>query len=147
MWKRLLAMLFTATLIAAGCGDDASDATGGSDAAVDLQLAPSELGEILVDADGNTLYLLMPDGQGDSTCYEECEANWPIVGELATISGDLDAGLLGTSERTTGEKQATYNGWPLYRFGGDSAAGDTNGQGLKDVWFVLDADGNAIGAG
>lgn len=152
MGKRLLAILFAAALVAAGCGDDDDNDASGSDAttggeAADLQLSSSGLGEIVVDAAGNTLYLFVPDDQGDSTCYDACEANWPIVGELISVGDGLDAGLLGTTERTTGDTQATYNGWPLYYFGADAAAGDTNGQGVNDVWYVLDADGNAIGMG
>ena len=150
MGKRLLAVLFAAALIASGCGDDSntsSDNGSSGNEATDLQLSSSDLGDILVDTDGNTLYSFVPDNQGDSTCYDQCEANWPIVAELSSVGGGLDAGLLGTIERTTGDTQATYNGWPLYHFVNDAAAGDTNGQGVKDVWHVLDAAGNAIGAG
>ena len=151
MGKRLLMVLFAAALVVAGCGDDDENGASGGDASgdevADLQLSSSDLGEILVDADGNTLYLFVPDAQGDSTCYDECEANWPIVGELSSVGDGLDAGLLGTTERTTGDTQATYNGWPLYFFAADAAAGDTNGQGVNDVWYVVDAGGNAIGAG
>ena len=86
----------------------------------------------------------MPDAQGDSTCYDQCEANWPIVGELSTVGDGLDASLLGTTERTTGDVQATYNGWPLYYFLNDAGPGETNGQGVNDVWYVIDAAGNAI---
>lgn len=138
MYKRLLAILFAAALIAAACGSDDDDS------AADIQLATSDLGDILTDADGNTLYLFIPDGQGDSVCYDECEANWPIVAELTTAGDGLDASMLGTIERTTGDTQATYNGWPLYYFINDAAAGDTNGQGLNDVWYVISADGDAI---
>jgi predicted lipoprotein with Yx(FWY)xxD motif len=166
MWKRLLAMLFAAALIAAACGDSddaesggddsANTTTGGDDGATtttddanaaDLQLASADLGEILVDAEGVTVYLFVPDSQGESTCYDECEANWPFVGELATVVDGLDASLLGTTERTTGDLQATYNGWPLYYLANDAAPGDVNGQGVRDVWYVLDTRGDAIGAG
>jgi predicted lipoprotein with Yx(FWY)xxD motif len=92
-------------------------------------------------------WLTVAGCQGGSTCYDECETNWPIVAELSTVGGGLVAELVGTTERTTGDTQATYNGWPLYYFAGDAAAGDTNGQGVNDVWYVLDAEGNAVGAG
>jgi len=147
MGKRLLVLLFAAALFAAGCSDDDDSAASSGEGPADLQLSSSDLGETLVDADGNTLYLFVPDGQGDSTCYDQCEANWPIVGELSSIGGGLDAGLLGTTGRTNGDTQATYNDWPLYYFANDAASGDTNGQGINDVWYVIDADGNAIGAG
>ncbi len=43
--------------------------------------------------------------------------------------------------------QTTYNGWPLYYFAEDAAAGDVNGQGVGDKWYVIDAEGNGIGMG
>jgi predicted lipoprotein with Yx(FWY)xxD motif len=60
-------------------------------------------------------------------------------------AGDgVDAALLGTAARDDGSQQATYNGWPLYYFGADTAAGDTNGQGVNDVWFAISARGDAV---
>lgn len=43
-------------------------------------------------------------------------------------------------------EQATYDGWLLYHFAGDDAPGDTNGQGVNDVWFVVDPSGAAVEA-
>lgn len=160
--RRLLALLASLSLLAAACGSDddsaaddtAADDTAADDAAADdaaastpadLQLSESDLGEILVDAAGRTLYLFTPDAQGDSTCYDDCEANWPVIRELAEVGDGLDASLLGTVERTDGSSQATYNGWPLYLFINDAAPGDANGQGINDVWWAIDADGNAVG--
>jgi predicted lipoprotein with Yx(FWY)xxD motif len=92
------------------------------------------------------LYLFTPDNQGEPTCYDTCADNWPAL-EGAALAGDgVDESLLGTTTRTDGSIQATYNGWPLYYFAGDPAAGDTNGQGLNDVWWVIDATGNAVSA-
>lgn len=156
--RRLLVLVAGLSLLAAACGgdDDSAADDGASDSGTDdgaastpadLQLAESDLGDILVDAGGRTIYLFTPDAQGDSTCYDECEANWPVVRELAEVGDGLDAGLLGSVERTDGTSQATYNGWPLYLFINDAAAGETNGQALNDVWWVMDADGNAVGAG
>ena len=118
--------------------------TGGAAAAMTLTVAESDLGTILVDDAGTTLYLFVPDAQGDSTCYDECEDNWPpFSGEVSAGEG-VDESLLGTTQRTDGTTQATYNGWPLYYFAADAAPGDTNGQGISDVWWVVDAEGNAI---
>lgn len=125
----------------------AYEVTGSEEAAGDdagLQLASTSLGDVLVDRTGYTLYLFTPDAQGDSTCYDECEANWPVVGEVDVVGDGLDASLLGTTIRTNGDVQATYNGWPLYYFAGDYAPGDVNGQSLNGVWWVIDADGEAI---
>lgn len=110
-----------------------------------VAMAESDLGSILVDAEGNTLYLFMPDAQGDSTCYDDCATNWPALTGEASAGDGVDASLLGTTERTDGEIQATYNGWPLYYFANDAAPGDVNGQGVGDVWFVLDAAGEPGG--
>lgn len=110
-----------------------------------LAVAQSGLGEILVDGDGNTLYMFTPDDQGDSTCYGECADTWPPVsGDLASAGEGIDAALVGTVERDDGSTQATYNGWPLYYFAPDSAPGDTQGQGVGGVWFVLGPDGEPI---
>jgi predicted lipoprotein with Yx(FWY)xxD motif len=103
-----------------------------------VALADSSLGSILVDGDGNVLYLFTPDEQGDSVCYDECAGFWPpLVGEFDAGDG-VDAALMGSVAR---------NGWPLYYFANDAAPGDTNGQGVNEVWYVLDAAGDGIGLG
>jgi len=107
-------------------------------------LASSDLGDILTDSEGRTLYLFNPDAQGDSTCYDDCAEAWPAFVEEGTAGEGVDASLLGTTTRTDGAVQVTYNGWPLYYFSGDAAPGDTNGQALNDIWWVVDATGNAI---
>ena len=145
MRTRLLLALATLILVAAACGDD--DSSDDGDGSGDLRVASTDLGDILVDADGNTVYLFVPDAQGESTCYDDCEAAWPVVDELGSVGAGVDDGLLGTTTRTTGDVQATYNGWPLYYFANDAAAGDTNGQGVNDVWYVVDTEGNAVGQG
>jgi predicted lipoprotein with Yx(FWY)xxD motif len=110
-----------------------------------IAAADSSLGSILVDGDGNTLYLFTPDNQGESVCYDQCEAAWPpLVKDFAADDG-VDASLLGIAPRTDGTDQVTYNGWPLYYFANDAAPGDVNGQGVNDVWYVLNAQGDGIG--
>lgn len=112
---------------------------------VGLVQSASALGEIVVDADGNTVYVFLPDDQGPSTCTEGCLAAWPaLLGGHAAGSG-VDNALLGTSSRPDdGTTQATYNGWPLYYFSGDRDPGDTNGQGVGGNWFVIGTDGEPI---
>ncbi|MDH5290629.1 MAG: hypothetical protein OEY41_11590 [Acidimicrobiia bacterium] len=112
-----------------------------------LALAESSLGTIVVDGEGNALYLFLPDKQGESTCYDKCEAAWPVTGKADGVGDGLDASLLGTTTRTDGSIQATYNKWPLYYFVNDKAPGDVNGQTLNDAWYVLDAKGEGIGIG
>lgn len=114
-----------------------------------IALADSSLGMIIVDAEGKTLYGFTADTAGETTCYGQCEQNWPplLATDAAAISvGEgLDASLLTTVSRTDGTTQVKYGDWPLYYFAADSAAGDTNGQGVGEVWYVVGADGALIG--
>jgi predicted lipoprotein with Yx(FWY)xxD motif len=144
-WLRTLTViLLVAVLAACGGDDDGGGAEDGGEGAA-ISLAETSLGSAVVDAEGMTLYLFVPDGQGESTCYDDCEANWPPLTGAASAGEGLDESLLGSVERTDGTTQVTYNGWPLYYFANDAAAGDVNGQGVNDVWFAVDAGGNAIG--
>ena len=152
-------------LIAAACGGDDSgsaadtpdtaagavaettappETTAAAPQAEALGLASTDLGDILVDADGFALYLFVPDAQGPSVCYDDCAAAWPPVAKDVVAGDGVDAALLGSVGRDDGSVQATYNGWPLYYFANDAAPGDTNGQGLNEVWYVLSADGDAV---
>jgi predicted lipoprotein with Yx(FWY)xxD motif len=108
------------------------------------------LGTVLVNGAGFTLYMFEPDRQsGTSTCYGECENLWPpvllVAGAKAPLAGaGVHASLLGTTVRTGGIAQITYNGWPLYLWHGDSKPGEATGQGLNDsggLWYVLNAEG------
>jgi predicted lipoprotein with Yx(FWY)xxD motif len=105
------------------------------------------LGKFLTDANGKTLYVFTKDNAGDSTCYDQCAANWPaltVTSDQNLIAGDGVTGKLATITRTDGSLQVTYNGWPLYYFVKDTAAGDTNGQGVNNVWFVAPESGNPV---
>ncbi len=117
-------------------------ATGGETVTV----ADSDLGQILVDGEGRTLYLFTQDTDGESVCYDECETNWPpltVDGDI-TVGGGLDASLFSTVARTDGSMQVKVGDWPLYYFANDAAPGDTNGQGVGEVWFVVSPTGEKI---
>jgi predicted lipoprotein with Yx(FWY)xxD motif len=154
-------------LLLAACGGDSTESTTPAapaettEAPVETTAAPtteavasgqlvavsaSDLGDILVDGEGRTLYLFEPDAQGASTCYDSCESNWPPLVGGASAGDGVDGSLLGTASRDDGSEQVTYDGWPLYYFAGDAAAGDTNGQGINDVWYVVSAAGGAVEA-
>ncbi|MBI4491422.1 MAG: hypothetical protein HY690_01350 [Chloroflexi bacterium] len=99
----------------------------------------TKLGTMLTDARGMALYLYTRDEPNVSTCYDQCAQNWPPL--LAT-SGDPTAaaglsGTLGTTVRKDGTRQVTYNGIPLYYWFKDAKPGDTTGQGVGNVWFVV----------
>jgi predicted lipoprotein with Yx(FWY)xxD motif len=99
-----------------------------------------ELGDFLVGANGMTLYLFTVDEERLSNCYEQCAANWPPLlvqpGE-APVPGMGVTGELGVTERDDGSLQVIYDGKPLYYWVNDEAPGDTTGQGVNDVWFVV----------
>ncbi len=121
-----------------------SDTTTAS-ASGGVHTADTDLGTILVNSDGFALYFFTPDTDGESTCYDACATAWPPVPADEATGSELDSSLFGSTTRTDGMEQLTVNGKPVYLFAADSAPGDTNGQGVNDVWFVIDADGNMIG--
>ena len=104
------------------------------------------LGDFLVDAEGMTLYLFTKDAENVSNCYDDCAAAWPplLTGSEATVGEGLDASLLGTTERTDGTTQVTYGTWPLYYWVKDEAPGDTTGQDVGEVWYVVSPAGEAV---
>jgi predicted lipoprotein with Yx(FWY)xxD motif len=119
------------------------------DAEVQLEVASSDLGEIVVDEEGRTLYLFTRDtqGAGNSVCNGDCATAWPpltVDDDGGVATGDGVTGEVGTATRDDGSTQVTLNGWPLYYFQADAAPGDANGQGVNDVWWVVDPAGDAI---
>jgi predicted lipoprotein with Yx(FWY)xxD motif len=104
-----------------------------------VTVGTSDMGNILVGPNGMTLYTFTRDTLGMSNCYERCAEIWPplVVRSADQVTaGEGIPGELGTIERTTGTIQVTYNGMPLYYWYEDYEAGDTNGQGVGNVWWV-----------
>jgi predicted lipoprotein with Yx(FWY)xxD motif len=126
--------------------DDEATTTEEMAAGTQVMTAESDLGTILVDGEGMTLYLFTNDtqGSGTSTCEGDCLTAWPPVEGEPEAGEGADDSLLGSIERSDGTVQATYNDWPLYYFAQDAAPGDVNGQALNDVWWVISPDGEAI---
>ena len=145
-------------LAVAGCGGGNSPAKPAASAppkaasGVSTTLAAQnagDLGTVLVDAQGRTLYLFEKDSGTQSACFGACASYWPPLSASgkSTAGNGLDASLLGTTPRSDGGAQVTYNGHPLYRFSGDQKPGDTNGEGLTDFggsWFALSAAGDQV---
>ncbi|MFI6566144.1 hypothetical protein [Streptomyces sp. NPDC050534] len=107
------------------------------------------LGTILVDGKGRTLYLFEADKSTTSTCNGSCAAAWPplLTSGTPSTGGSAQSKLVGTSKRSDGTTQVTYHGHPVYGYAGDSKPGDTNGQALNQfgaAWYVLDAGGNKV---
>ena len=105
-----------------------------------------KLGDILTDAKGMTLYLYTKDTKNTSNCYDKCATAWPplLTQDKPTAGAGADDSLLGTTTRTDGSMQVTYNGWPLYYFAKDQKAGDATGQDVGSVWYVLSAKGEQV---
>jgi len=106
------------------------------------------LGSFLVDDKGMTLYLFTKDTPNTTVCYDKCATAWPplLTTGAAGAGEGVDASMLGTTTRTDGTVQVTYNGWPLYYYEKDKAAGDVTGQDVGGVWYVVSATGEKVEA-
>jgi predicted lipoprotein with Yx(FWY)xxD motif/polyisoprenoid-binding protein YceI len=99
-----------------------------------------ELGRFLTGVNGMTLYRFNADEPGMSSCYDQCEANWPplLLAEGEALNGGAGVvGQLGTIERDDGMSQITYAGMPLYYWVNDEEPGDAAGQNVNEAWFVM----------
>jgi predicted lipoprotein with Yx(FWY)xxD motif len=157
------ALFFAAALALSACGSDAApiavaaaDTTADAAAAAPeaeatesaalVGTASSDLGDILVDANGLSLYGFLDDTEGLPTCDGACADAWPpVFTDSAELPAGLDASVFSVVERNDGSFQLKAGAWPLYLFAGDGAPGDVNGQGSGDVWFLSAPDGSLIG--
>src|SRR3954471_22609371 len=166
MTTRITAAGFAAlalVVVAAGCGSSGSGSSGGGYGSQSQSSAPaksgaavgvaeSNLGKILVDSNGRTLYLFKNDTGPSSTCDGACASAWPPVttkGAPVAVDGAAKA-KLGTSKRADGTTEVTYNGHPLYTYAGDSSAGMATGQGLDQFgaeWYVVSPAGSKVEGG
>jgi len=148
-------VLVPLVLLTAACGSNGDDSASAASAATKsnnsgtVAVANSNLGNILVDSRGRTLYLFGADTGTKSACSGACAVNWPplIASGTPTAGSGAKASLVSTSTRSDGKKQVTYNGHPVYLFAADQQAGDTNGQGVNAFggsWFALTSAGNQV---
>jgi predicted lipoprotein with Yx(FWY)xxD motif len=143
------AALSGAALVAAAFGDTSSAAPPRASKGALVALGKTALGKVLVDARGHTLYLFDKDKRGMSACYGACAAYWPALlsPAKARAGSGVRASLLGMTRRANGQRQVTYAGHPLYTFAGDTKAGQTTGEGLKDfgaAWDAVAANGHSV---
>ena len=142
-----MAMLMLASaLFIAGCtqntspGQSAPQVTPGQDT---IRVAQSSLGNILVDANGRTLYYFAADvpASGTSSCSGSCAGLWPVFSvSTVTVSPPLVASDFSSIVRADGTNQTTYRGWPLYYFEEDANKGDVYGENVGGNWFVVKPD-------
>jgi predicted lipoprotein with Yx(FWY)xxD motif len=125
-----------------GSSQSAPAATGD-----DLATGDTSLGTVVVDGKGQTVYLYTKDtaNSGMSTCTGQCAMVWPAVTTTSatpTVTGVT--GKVGTIALPDGTKQVTLEGWPLYTFASDAAAGDVGGQGVMGIWWAVSPAGSKI---
>ena len=100
----------------------------------------AKLGDYLVATNGMTLYRYTKDTSGVSNCSGTCAVNWPPYAHATAeplVAGEGITGTIATVARADGSAQITYNGVPLYFWKNDVKPGDTTGQNVGGVWFVV----------
>jgi predicted lipoprotein with Yx(FWY)xxD motif len=114
-----------------------------------VSLSKTKLGPILVNSKGHTLYMFARDRNDKSSCSGSCAQFWPpyLQHGKATAGSGVKASLLGTTRRSNGSMQVTYNKHPLYSFALDKKAGQTGGEGnvaFGGKWYAVSAKGTAV---
>jgi len=107
-------------------------------------VANPQYGQILVDANGMTLYYFLKDtpGAGTSACTGACIGLWPAFSApTIQVTLPIQASAIGSITRPDGTTQTTYMGWPLYYYSGDKNPGDTNGYDFNKLWYVISPNG------
>jgi len=163
-WKKarigigsVTAIAAVATVVAA-CGGSSSSvssaagnapASAKAGAAVSVATASSSAGTYLVGASGRPLYLWVADSHNKSVCGGACAVAWPplTTKSAAVAATGVTMSQLGTTTRSDGVKQVTYDGHPLYYFAGDTSKGSFTGQGSTEFgakWWLVAPTGAAI---
>lgn len=151
MFKRAIPItaLLLLSLLLAACGSSGS--TGSSGSAV-IKTATATINgaskTILTNTQGMTLYYFTPDSATTAACTTGCVSTWPPLLFQGSSTPASSTSLSGTlSAVSTGNgTQVEYNGHPLYTYSGDTAAGQTNGEGIGGKWFVATSDLSSQGA-
>jgi predicted lipoprotein with Yx(FWY)xxD motif len=149
MKARIALFFVVGALLAAVTAAVATSKTTTATPGATVDLAKAPFGRILVDSKGRTLYDFPPDVHGTSTCYGACAALWPpltTTGKPRAGAG-VNASLLGTTKRSDGKVEVTYNGHPLYYYVADTKRGQTSGQGLIQFgapWWAISPTGKEI---
>lgn len=134
-------------LIVLGCSDD--DYGNSDDVTVPPPVAENAVrlntdatfGNVMTTADGFTLYFFALNSKGVANCNGVCADVWPaFFADDLTLDTGLSASDFNTIDREDGSQQTTYKGWPLYTFSNDDTAGDINGDGSGDTWYVAKPD-------
>jgi predicted lipoprotein with Yx(FWY)xxD motif len=110
-----------------------------------VKLMSTGIGTVLATSSGHTIYWFAIDTPTESKCTGACATFWPPVkGPVTAAAGTTLPAKFGTITRSDGTTQATYMGHPLYTYSGDSAAGQTTGNGLNisgGLWYAMTPTG------
>ena len=126
---------------------ETTTATASETAMVDLKVASSSKGDIVVDGKGMSVYYFTKDvkDSGKSNCTGDCLVAWPpVISATDTPKVEGVTGTVGTIDTPDGKKQVTVNGMPVYLWEKDKAPGDVTGQGVGNVWYLVAPDGEMI---
>ncbi len=156
--KIIIGTSIAAVALATGIGVAAAGSGGGSSPvaaaapASRVGVTTTKLGPFVVDAHGRSLYLFEKDTGTASTCYSACAAIWPPLTVTAPpqAGSGVVAANLGTTTRTNGQREVTYNGHPLYYYAADTRPGQTQGQDLNQfggAWHLVAPTGTEIDRG
>jgi predicted lipoprotein with Yx(FWY)xxD motif len=134
---------------AAPAASSAAPASSSAATTISLASVSGIDGKFLASGHGRTIYLWEADKSSTSVCSGACAATWPPVITTGTpmAGSGVEQSLLGTTKRSDGTEQVTYNGHPLYYFAADTGAGMAKGQGSKEFgagWYVVNAKGSKI---
>jgi predicted lipoprotein with Yx(FWY)xxD motif len=125
-----------------GGGSPSAGSTSAGGAGVTMTVAHTTAGDALAGAGGKTLYTNTKEKGGTIACTDTCVSAWPPLTGTPTAGSGV-TGTLGTITRPDGAVQVTYNGSPLYYYSGDSAAGQSTGQGIGGIWYIASPTGAA----
>jgi predicted lipoprotein with Yx(FWY)xxD motif len=147
-----LALAAAASVLLAACGSNSTTnaSSGGGNSPTLRAQNVGNLGMVLVDTSGMTLYFLKGETAANIQCTGSCATQWPpltIASGVQPTVGDGVTGQVGTAQRPDGTLQVTYDGKPLYTFVGDSGAGQASGQGVSNFFAVTASGSSGSGSG
>lgn len=110
-----------------------------------IKTADSQFGSILFDGEGQAIYIWEVEKSDKAECYGDCAVAWPpvLTNGAPVASGDVKSDLLGTTKRTDGTTQVTYNGHPLYYYA-DEKPGEVKCHNISThggLWWVIKPNG------
>ena len=136
-----------------GCGGGAKPAASGHPSVTVEARSLGGVGTVLVEPNGQALYMFSKDSHQHMTCTGLCAATWPPLkvpsGARIMAGSGVSAGLLSSTANPAGGRVVTYGGWPLYSYDGDQP-GQVNGQALNlngGLWYLMRPSGHPLTPG